>query len=85
MVWSTDADDVKMLLDIPFLINYVIIDQLALNLVDVVLIIRYRYSVNRCYALQKLERLTIQKSPKVGLENVVCSNSKYYIILHNTT
>ena len=35
MVWSTDEDDAKMLLDIPFQMNYVIIDQLALNLVDI--------------------------------------------------
>ena len=37
MVWCTDADDVKMLLDIPFPMNYVIIDQLALNLADIFL------------------------------------------------
>ena len=34
MVWLTDADDAKILLDIPFLMNYVIINQLALNLID---------------------------------------------------
>ena len=34
MVWSTDANDAKMLLDIPVRMNYIIIDQLALNLVD---------------------------------------------------
>ena len=34
MVWLTDADDAKMLLDIPFPMNYVIINQLALNLID---------------------------------------------------
>ena len=34
MVWLADADDVKMLLDISFPMNCVIIDQLALNLVD---------------------------------------------------
>ena len=37
MVWSTDADDAKMILDILFPMNYVTIDQLALNLVDICL------------------------------------------------
>ena len=37
MVRLTDADDAKMLLDIPFPRNYVIIDQLALNIVDICL------------------------------------------------
>ena len=35
MVRSTDADDAKMLLEILFPMSYVIIDQLALNLVDI--------------------------------------------------
>ena len=35
MVLSTDADNVKMLLDILFPMNYVTTDQLALNLVDI--------------------------------------------------
>ena len=37
MAWSTDADDAKMLLDIPLSMNYVIIDQLVLNLVEICL------------------------------------------------
>ena len=35
MVCSTNADGAKMLLDIPFSMHYVKIDQLALNLVDI--------------------------------------------------
>ena len=35
MIWSTDTDDAKMLLEILFTTNYVIIDQLALNFVDI--------------------------------------------------
>ena len=35
MVWSTDADDARMLLDIPFPMNQVITDQLGFNLVDI--------------------------------------------------
>ena len=37
IVWSTAANDIKMLLDIPFSMNYVINDQLALNLLDICL------------------------------------------------
>ena len=34
MVRPADTDDAKMLLEIPFPMNYVLIDQLALNIVD---------------------------------------------------
>ena len=37
MVWSTDVDDARMLLDILFPINYVIIDQFALNVIGICL------------------------------------------------
>ena len=37
MVWSTDADDAKVLLGIPIPMNYLIIDQLVLNSVDICL------------------------------------------------
>ena len=37
MAWSTDAGDAKMLLDIPLSMNYVIINQLVLNLVEICL------------------------------------------------
>ena len=37
MVGPADADDAKMLLDIPFLTKYVTIDKLALNLADICL------------------------------------------------
>ena len=36
-VWSTDADDAKMLLDIPFPMSQVITDQLAFNSVNICL------------------------------------------------
>ena len=36
-VWSADADDAKMLLDIPFPMNQVITDRLTFNLVDICL------------------------------------------------
>ena len=35
--WSTDAEDAKMLPDIPSLMNNIINDQLAFNLVDILL------------------------------------------------
>ena len=37
MVWSIDTGEAKMLLDIRFPVKYVIISQLALNLVDICL------------------------------------------------
>ena len=37
LVWSTKPDDTKMLLDILFPLNHVIIDQLVLNLVNICL------------------------------------------------
>ena len=64
MVWSTDVDDAKMFLDIPFRMNYVLINQLALNLVDTCVDITLQIL---CIALQKLGRLTAQKSPNFGL------------------
>ena len=64
MVWSTGADDAKMLLDIPFPINHVINNQLAFNLVDICLDSMLQILFN----LLKLGRLmTPQKLPKFGL------------------
>ena len=37
MVWPTDADEAKMLPDISLVMNYVIIDHLELNSVDICL------------------------------------------------
>ena len=61
MVWSTGADDAKILLDIHFLMIQVITDQLAFSLVDICLGNILRYYVIRYYALQKLRRLTTTK------------------------
>ena len=35
MLFSTYADNVKMVIDIPLPMNYVVVDQSALNLVDI--------------------------------------------------
>ena len=67
MVWSADADDAKMLPDIPFLMNCVIIGQLALNLVDIYLDNTLHISCELLLCLQKLGTLTAQKSPKFSL------------------
>ena len=67
MVWSTDAGDAKVLLDISFPMNYVIIDQLAWNLVDICLDNMLQILCKLCYALQKLGRLTTQNMPKFSL------------------
>ena len=67
MVWSTDADDVKMLLDIPFPMNDVIIDQLALNLVDTFLKNTLQTLCNSSLCFEKIEKLTGLKLPKFDL------------------
>ena len=61
LIWSTEPDYAKILLDIPFPMNHVVIDELGLKL-DIFLdntlqILGYRYHVNCFYALQKLGRL----------------------------
>ena len=61
MVWSTDADDAKILPDIPFPMNYVIIDQLALHLVDATDVIKI------VAMLCKIGKINHQKALKFGL------------------
>ena len=60
MLWS---DHDKTLSNFPFPVNSVIIDQLALTLVDIYL--DYMLEINHCYALEKMRRLTAQESPKL--------------------
>ena len=58
MVWSADVDHAKMLLGINFPMNYVIIDQLVFNLVDICLDNMLQILCKSIYALlQKLGRL----------------------------
>ena len=70
-----------MLLDIPFPMNYVIIDQLALNLVDICLANALYMLCKFLLCFQKFVRLTNQKSPKFGLQKFEGSASKQYISL----
>ena len=68
-MWSTDADNAKMMLDIPLPTKYVIIDQLALKLVDICLDKTLQIlckSLVYTYALQELGKLTAQKSQKMA-------------------
>ena len=53
----TDDGDARILLEIPSPIINVTNHQSTLKLVDIYLIIRHRYHVNRCYALRKFGRL----------------------------
>ena len=62
---STDSDDAKMLLEISFPLNCVIIDQLALNLVDICFDNMLQISCKSLLCLAKILHIT-QKSPKYG-------------------
>ena len=64
MVWTTDADNAKELVDVRFLMICAIIDQLALNLVDICFDNTLQILCILYYALQKL---STQKSPKFDL------------------
>ena len=60
------ADDNKMLLNISFPMNYVIIVQLASNLVYSCFDYTLQIFVNRCCALQTLGRLSTQNCQNLG-------------------
>ena len=62
MMWSTDADDVKMLLDIPFPMNHVIIDQLALTLVDIFLNNKLQTLCKSLLCFEKIEKIDWSKN-----------------------
>ena len=53
----TDADDAKMLLDIPFPMSQVITDQLAFNLVDSCLDITLQILCNSLLCLAKIGKI----------------------------
>ena len=67
MVWSTNADDAKMLLDIPLPMNNVIIDQSALNLYDSCLDTTLQILRKSLLCFAKFGRLTVQKLPKFAI------------------
>ena len=69
MAQSTDAEYVKILLEIAPPMNNVINDQLDLNLVDICL-------DNTLQILCKSLLCSTQKLPKFGLQNFECSDSK---------
>ena len=56
---------VKMLLDIPFPMNYVIIDQLALNLVDTFLDNTLHILCKSLLCLEKIEKIDLPKTVKI--------------------
>ena len=68
MEWSTDADDSKMLLGIPFPMNHVIIDQLAFNLVGICIDNMLQMLLRKsllCFA--KIGNIDCSKIAKIGL------------------
>ena len=68
MVWSADTDDAKMLLDIPFPMNYVVIDQLTLNLVDICLNNTLQILCKSLLCFSQMGKVNYtQKSPKFSM------------------
>ena len=65
MVWSIDADDAKMLLDIPIPMIYVIIDQLALNLVDACLENKLQILLKSLLFFAKIRKVDYSKITKI--------------------
>ena len=64
MVWSTDAEDAKMLLDILFSIDYVIVGQLGLNLVNICLDNTLQIFCKSFLCLPRISKIDHSKSPK---------------------
>ena len=62
---SADPDDAKMLLDIPFSINHIIIDQLALNLINICLDNRLQISCKSFLCFAKIEKIDLSKIAKI--------------------
>ena len=68
MVWSTDADDAKTLLDVPFPMNYVMIYQLTWNLIDICLDNMLQILCKSLLCFAKIGNIGYtQKSAKFGL------------------
>ena len=75
MVWSIDADDDKMLLNIPFPTNSVVTDQLALNLVEIYLDNTLMILCESFLYFAKIGKIDYSKITKNWLVKF-CSNSK---------
>ena len=76
MVWSIDADDVKMLMDIPFVMNYVKIDQPALNLVNIFLNNTLQILCKSLLFFEKIEKIDRSKTAKIWLVKFCMFNFK---------
>ena len=76
MIWSTDTDDANMLLGIPFPMNCVIIDQLALNLVAICLdnMLKILCKSLLCYA--EIRKIAHSKIPNIWLLKFCMFNFK---------
>ena len=76
MVWLTDSDDAKMLLDIPFPMKYVIIDQSALNLVDICLDNKLQILCKSLLCFAKIGKIDHSEIAKIWLVNFSMFNFK---------
>ena len=87
MVSSTDSDDAKMLLalDIPFPMNYVIIGQLALNLVDICLDNKLQILCKSLLCFAKIWKIDWSKSAKIWLVKFCMFNFKIVYLAQFST
>ena len=76
MVWSTNADDAKMLLGIPFPMNYVIIYHLTLNLVDIGIDNKLKILWKSLLCFVNIEKIDYSKIAKIWLVKFCLFNFK---------
>ena len=76
MVLSVNAGDARMLLEIPFSTNYVIVDQLALNLVDICPDNTPQISCKSLLCFAKIGNIDYSKIPKIWLVKFCMFNFK---------
>ena len=70
-----------MLLDISLTKNYIIIDQLALDLVDICIDNTLQILCKSLLCFAKIGKIDYSKFAKIWLVKFVCSTSKHYISL----
>ena len=86
MVWSNDGDEAKMLLDISFPINHVILDQLALKLVDICLDNTLQMLCKSLLCFAKINREDcLSKMPKIWIVKFYRFNFKIVYLAHFST
>ena len=67
MIWSTTADDTKMLLDIPFPKKYITVDQLILTFVNICIDNTPQILCKSLQCFAKIDKIDYSKIAKNGL------------------